>query len=182
MNLLSANETLLCWESKNDASFIKLIQKLYSDSVGEFCKPSWISELRSLTWVMGGNGENRTSCQKHPILCLIEMNVYLEQHLSQFPNLCTRENGAWKFWVCLMKAFCNFFCSVKKLLPFSDYSCSTWVGCSYCCRIWSTDIDPSTVWSSFKFPWVWQNTQHKIQANLIPSATSLWALLPDLGI
>lgn len=34
MNLLSANEILLCWESKNDASFIKLIQKLYSDTAG----------------------------------------------------------------------------------------------------------------------------------------------------
>lgn len=37
MKLLSTNESLLSWESKNDASFIKLIQKLYSDMAREFC-------------------------------------------------------------------------------------------------------------------------------------------------
>lgn len=40
------------------------------------------------------------------------MDVYLEQHLSHFPNLCTRENAScpfWKYWVCLIKAFHNYF-------------------------------------------------------------------------
>ena len=53
MNLLSANEILLCWQSKNVASFIKLIQKLYSDTLESFVRSSWLSELRLKPLTLG---------------------------------------------------------------------------------------------------------------------------------
>lgn len=82
-----------------------------------------MSELRlkPLTLVMGGNSENKTSCQNLLILCLIEINVCLEQHLSLFPNLCTRENDTCPFlkcWGCLIKAFGNYFALKKTFCPF----------------------------------------------------------------
>lgn len=120
-----------------------------------FIRPSYQSwGWKHSLWLWKAVMNRGQTAKKFQFFAWFEMNVYLEQNLSQFSNLCTRKNNTFPFWKYsdhLVKAFHNYFAWEKGFYAFNIISPQHGSATSNCCNTGSNGIYCSRIWSNFKF-------------------------------